>query len=272
MSSTGSPPAGQHGGPTSHGQSCGPSSVSASIVVRRGQSRYRAAQPPCLSASGDHCRGRPYPHVVGGHRGRAGTHGADDRAHCPPCPSDGAKAGKLARNRTGRPRSGVYPPIADHPERASKEPQPAPGAAQPAGRPAFSRGPWAGRRQPLAFPGAIPGPIAPTQCQQGDGAHARPTGIPDVTIHDLRRTVGTYMSQLGVPRDVRERILNHGGSAPATSPIASTIDTNTMPRSGPLSNSGQMRWTRSLGGARPTSRAIPPALPALRAGALSDVG
>jgi integrase len=35
--------------------------------------------------------------------------------------------------------------------------------------------------------------------------------IPDVTIHDLRRTVGTRMSELGVPRDVRERILNHGG-------------------------------------------------------------
>ena len=25
------------------------------------------------------------------------------------------------------------------------------------------------------------------------------------------RTVGTYMSRLGVPKDVRERILNHGG-------------------------------------------------------------
>jgi hypothetical protein len=30
-------------------------------------------------------------------------------------------------------------------------------------------------------------------------------------MHDLRRTAGTYMSQLGVPKDVRERILNHGG-------------------------------------------------------------
>ena len=37
-------------------------------------------------------------------------------------------------------------------------------------------------------------------------------GIKDITMHDLRRTVGTYMSQYGVPRDVRERILNHGGS------------------------------------------------------------
>ena len=36
-------------------------------------------------------------------------------------------------------------------------------------------------------------------------------GIKDVTMHDLRRTAGTYMSQYGVPKDVRERILNHGG-------------------------------------------------------------
>jgi integrase len=36
-------------------------------------------------------------------------------------------------------------------------------------------------------------------------------GIADITVHDLRRTAGTYMSQLGVPKDVRERVLNHGG-------------------------------------------------------------
>ena len=36
-------------------------------------------------------------------------------------------------------------------------------------------------------------------------------GIKDITMHDLRRTAGTYMSQYGVPKDVRERILNHGG-------------------------------------------------------------
>jgi integrase len=35
--------------------------------------------------------------------------------------------------------------------------------------------------------------------------------IKDVTMHDLRRTADTYMSQFGVPKDVRERILNHGG-------------------------------------------------------------
>jgi integrase len=37
-------------------------------------------------------------------------------------------------------------------------------------------------------------------------------GIKDITMHDLRRTAGTYMSQFCVPKDVRERILNHGGS------------------------------------------------------------
>ena len=36
-------------------------------------------------------------------------------------------------------------------------------------------------------------------------------GIKDITMHDLRRTAGTYMSEYGVPKDVRERILNHGG-------------------------------------------------------------
>ena len=36
-------------------------------------------------------------------------------------------------------------------------------------------------------------------------------GIKNITMHDLRRTAGTYMSQYGVPKDVRERILNHGG-------------------------------------------------------------
>lgn len=37
-------------------------------------------------------------------------------------------------------------------------------------------------------------------------------GIKDITMHDLRRTAGTYMSKFNVPKDVRERILNHGGS------------------------------------------------------------
>jgi len=31
-------------------------------------------------------------------------------------------------------------------------------------------------------------------------------------VHDLRRTAGTFMSRLGVSKEVRERILNHGGN------------------------------------------------------------
>ena len=34
-------------------------------------------------------------------------------------------------------------------------------------------------------------------------------GIPNVTVHDLRRTVGTNLARLGVSKDIRARILNH---------------------------------------------------------------
>lgn len=36
-------------------------------------------------------------------------------------------------------------------------------------------------------------------------------GINEITVHDLRRTVGSMLTRFGVPKDVRERILNHGG-------------------------------------------------------------
>ena len=36
-------------------------------------------------------------------------------------------------------------------------------------------------------------------------------GFAEITVHDLRRTVGSLLTSYGVPRDVRERILNHGG-------------------------------------------------------------
>jgi integrase len=62
------------------------------------------------------------------------------------------------------------------------------------------------------FPGAIPGThVLPRSVSKAMERTRDELAIPEVTIHDLRRTVGTYMSQLGVPRDVRERILNHGG-------------------------------------------------------------
>jgi len=65
---------------------------------------------------------------------------------------------------------------------------------------------------PFVFPGAIPGThVLPRSISKAMERTRDELAIPEVTIHDLRRTVGTYMSQLGVPRDVRERILNHGG-------------------------------------------------------------
>jgi integrase len=65
---------------------------------------------------------------------------------------------------------------------------------------------------PYAFPGALPGAhVLPRSVSKAMERTRDELAIPEVTIHDLRRTVGTYMSQLGVPRDVRERILNHGG-------------------------------------------------------------
>jgi integrase len=65
---------------------------------------------------------------------------------------------------------------------------------------------------PHIFPGENPGShILPRSVSKAMERTRVQLGIPDVTIHDLRRTVGTRMSELGVPRDVRERILNHGG-------------------------------------------------------------
>lgn len=56
------------------------------------------------------------------------------------------------------------------------------------------------------------GPIASRSVSKAMERTREKLGIPDITMHDLRRTAGTYMSRLGVPKDVRERILNHGGS------------------------------------------------------------
>ena len=81
-------------------------------------------------------------------------------------------------------------------------------------------------------------------------------GIKDITMHDLRRTAGTYMSQYGVPKDVRERILNHGGIRRAASRKASTIATNMTPRSAPHWSFGPTRSTGSSQAARPRSAAI----------------
>lgn len=65
----------------------------------------------------------------------------------------------------------------------------------------------------FVFPGERGvGPIASRSVSKAMERTRERLGIPDITMHDLRRTAGTYMSRLGVPKDVRERILNHGGS------------------------------------------------------------
>ncbi|OYW55220.1 MAG: hypothetical protein B7Y80_09570 [Hyphomicrobium sp. 32-62-53] len=61
------------------------------------------------------------------------------------------------------------------------------------------------------FPGAQDTHISPRSVSKAMERTRDRIELGDVTIHDLRRTVGTHMSRRDVPRDVRERILNHGG-------------------------------------------------------------
>ena len=64
----------------------------------------------------------------------------------------------------------------------------------------------------FVFPGErSPSHIASRSVSKAMERTRQKLGIKDITMHDLRRTAGTYMSQYGVPKDVRERILNHGG-------------------------------------------------------------
>jgi hypothetical protein len=64
----------------------------------------------------------------------------------------------------------------------------------------------------FVFPGQrSPSHIAPRSVSKAMERTRQNLGIQDITIHDLRRTAGTSMGRFGVPRDVRERILNHGG-------------------------------------------------------------
>ncbi len=50
-------------------------------------------------------------------------------------------------------------------------------------------------------------------------------GIPNATVHDLRRTVGTNLARLGVTKDIRARILNHvDGSRSVTDAVYNQHD------------------------------------------------
>ena len=62
------------------------------------------------------------------------------------------------------------------------------------------------------FPGERDGThIAPRSVSKAMERTRAKLGIADITVHDLRRTAGTYLSRFGVPKDIRERILNHRG-------------------------------------------------------------
>lgn len=65
---------------------------------------------------------------------------------------------------------------------------------------------------PFVFPSPYKSDhISPRSVTQAMERVRKNLEIRDVTVHDLRRTAGSYMSKFGVPRDVRERVLNHGG-------------------------------------------------------------
>ena len=62
------------------------------------------------------------------------------------------------------------------------------------------------------FPGTgASGPIAPRSVSKAMERTRAKLGIADLTIHDLRRTAGSYLTKFGVPKDVRQRVFNHGG-------------------------------------------------------------
>ncbi len=69
----------------------------------------------------------------------------------------------------------------------------------------------------FVFPGRRPGAhVCSRSVSRAMSRTRQKLGISDITIHDLRRTVGTYLSKFGVPKDIRERILNHGGKRKAS--------------------------------------------------------
>jgi len=64
----------------------------------------------------------------------------------------------------------------------------------------------------FVFPGARDNQhIAPRSVSKAIERTRAKLGICDITVHDLRRTAGSYMAKLGVPKEIRQRVLNHGG-------------------------------------------------------------
>jgi integrase len=65
---------------------------------------------------------------------------------------------------------------------------------------------------PFVFPGmGANGSISPRSVSKAMERTRAKLGFSDITVHDLRRTVGSYLTRYGVPKDVRQRVLNHGG-------------------------------------------------------------
>ena len=57
--------------------------------------------------------------------------------------------------------------------------------------------------------GSRSGAIDPDSATRAMSKIIKMLGIPNATVHDLRRTVGTNLARLGVSKDVRARVLNH---------------------------------------------------------------
>ena len=57
----------------------------------------------------------------------------------------------------------------------------------------------------------------------------RDAGLPDVRLHDLRRTVRTGLAELGIPFEIAERVLNH--AMPGLQAVYN--DTPTQPKNVP---------------------------------------
>ena len=58
---------------------------------------------------------------------------------------------------------------------------------------------------------AATGPILPRSVSKAMERNREKFEFGDIRVHDIRRTVGSMMTRYGVPRDIRERVLNHGG-------------------------------------------------------------
>jgi integrase len=76
------------------------------------------------------------------------------------------------------------------------------------------------------FPGTDGASIHPRSVSKAMERTRLLLNLGSVNVHDLRRTVGSLMTKFGVPREIRERVLNHGGkrSSSVTESVYSWYD------------------------------------------------